>query len=88
MKELKLQISDSTFNALNERADSQGVSIEALCISIIQQNNQILDPGVYPSLGSEDIRVELKKVFSSALSREEKSRRVKLLESQIVRRIR
>jgi hypothetical protein len=88
MEELKLQIPESTFLDLIEKAKSQGVSIEALCLSMLQTESEVVDPGVYPTLGSGDIRLEVRKVYSSSLSREEKSRRIRLLESQITRRIR
>lgn len=88
MEELKLQLPESTFSHLSEKAKSQGVSIEALCLSILKAESEVVDPGVYSTLGSGDIRLEVRKVFSSSLSRDEKSRRIRLLENQITRRIR
>lgn len=88
MKDLNLQIPDTVYQNLIEKSNSQGVSIEALCISILEKGFEFIDPSLYSSMGGGDIRNEIKRVFISNLPQGEKSRRVKLLESQITRRIR
>jgi hypothetical protein len=91
-KELNLQIPDSLFSTLEVKAKDQGVSLEALCIFLLGKsdlaNNHLVEPGLYPSLANGDIRNEMQKVMQSQLSREEIKKRVRHLETQIVRCIR
>jgi hypothetical protein len=87
MTEIKLQVPELLLQTLKEKSKFQGVSLEALCISLLERASSSIDPSLYSSLGSGDIRLEIRKVFSSGLPQEEKARRIRLLESQITRRI-
>jgi hypothetical protein len=88
MKQIKLHLPESTYRHLTEKANKQGVSIEALCVSMLSENHTLVEPPLYSSLGSKDIKDEIQKVLLSPLTNEEKSRRVRNLELQITRRIR
>jgi hypothetical protein len=88
-KELSLLVPDSLFSFLERQAKEQGVSLEALCISFLSRQKQeetLVDPNYYASLGHDEMRHEIKKVIESGLPPEEGRRRVNQLEFQISRR--
>jgi len=86
-KELKLQIPDSLHLILTKRAKERGVSIEALCLSILEKG-ALVEPLLYESLSNGQIRLEIEKVMESDLSSEEVRKRVRQLEVQMTRFIR
>ena len=88
IKELKLHIPDSLLASLEARAKRQGVSIEALCLSLLEQQSDLTDPALYVSMANSELRQEIQKVLQSELPREEVRQRVRTLESQITRFIR
>ncbi len=88
IKELKLHIPDSLLASLEARAKRQGVSIEALCLSLLEQQSDLTDPALYVSMANSELRQEIQKVLQSELPREEVRKRVRTLESQITRFIR
>jgi hypothetical protein len=88
-KELPLLVPDSLFSSLEQQAKEQGVSLEALCLSLLsgqKQEETLVDPAYYASLGHDGMRKEIRKVIESALPSEEAKRRVNQLEFQISRR--
>jgi hypothetical protein len=91
-KELKLHLPDSLFNSLQTRAKEQSVSLEALCLSLIQDKESInlglVEPSLYFYLANGDLRKEIQKVLESHLPEEEKKKRVKGLKNQLSRCIR
>jgi hypothetical protein len=88
IKELKLNIPDSLLASLEARAKRQGVSIEALCLSLLEQQSDLTDPALYVSMANSELRQEIQKVLQSELPKEEVRKRVRTLESQITRFIR
>lgn len=89
-REIKLHISDSLFTSLNERARRQGVSIEALCLSLLggEGTCELVNPALYISLANGELRQEIQKVLQSSLPDVEIRKRVRTLENQITRFIR
>jgi hypothetical protein len=87
-KEIKLLIPDSLLASLEARAKRQGVSIEALCLSLLEQQPDLADPALYLSMANSELRNEIQKVLKSELPKEEVRKRVRTLESQITRFIR
>lgn len=88
-RDLNLQIPDSLLNILEERAKKQGVSIEALCLSLLSGENDeggLIDPSYYESLSLETLRKEIRRVIEGELTKEEVRKRVNALEFQISRR--
>ena len=88
-KELPLLVPDSLFSSLEQQAKERGVSLEALCLSLLsgqKQEETLVDPAYYASLGHGDMRQEVRKVIESALPPDEVRRRVNKLEFQISRR--
>ena len=88
-KELNLLVPDSLFFDLERQAEEQGVSIEALCLLLLQDKKlreTLVDPAYYASLGHDAMRKEVLKVIESDLPAEETRRRVNQLEFQISRR--
>lgn len=86
-KELKLQIPDSLYSLLTKRAKERGVSIEALCLSVLEKGT-LVEPVLYESMSNGQIRLEIEKVMESDLSSEEVRKRVRQLEVQMTRFIR
>ena len=86
-KEIKLQIPDSLYPILTKRAKERGVSIEALCLSMLERGT-LVEPVLYQSLSNGQIRLEIEKVMESDLSPEEVRKRIRQLEVQITRFIR
>ena len=90
--ELNLQIPDSLFSSLRTKAKAQGVSLETLCVSLLGKSdpseNYLIDPTLYPSLSNGDIRGEIQKVIQSQLPKEEIKKRVRQLETRLIRCIR
>lgn len=87
-KELKLHIPDSLMSSLQERAKGQGVSIEALCLSLLEEQPDLKDPALYISMANSELRQEIQRVLQSNLPKAEVKKRVRTLESQITRFIR
>lgn len=92
-KEINLQLSDSLFSALSEKANAQGVSIEALCLSILTKEDKLpgftlVEPGLYSYMPHGDLRSEIQRVLQSNLPEAEAKRRVQSLKLQIARCIR
>ena len=88
-RDLNLRIPDSLLFQLEQDAEEQGVSLEALCISRLSgENNEgsLVDPNFYQSLHLDVLRKEIRKVIESDLSKEEVKKRVNALEFQISRR--
>lgn len=84
-KEINLQVPDSLFNSLEEKANRQGVSIEALCLSLLGDQGVLIEPVLYSSMSNGELRDEIKKVLQSDLPKEEVRKRVRTLEVQITR---
>lgn len=87
-KDIRLQVPDSLFNSLETRAKGQGVSIEALCLSLLSDEGKLVEPVLYSSMANSDLRSEINKVLKSGLPGEEVRKRVRNLETQITRFIR
>jgi len=87
-KELKLQIPDSLFSSLSQKANQRGVSLEALCVSLLGEEQILIEPSLYKSLANGEIRTEMQKLMQSKLPKEEVNNRVRKLENQILRFIR
>lgn len=90
VKEIKLQISDTLLSKLELNAERQGVSLEALCLSLLkkQDSEGLTDLNTYYSLSGFEVKQEIEKVKQSSLPREEIRKRVRLLENATLRRIR
>lgn len=86
-KEITLQVPGSLFYQLSEKAEKQGVSIEALCLSMLSSDS-LVEPYLYGSLSSGQIREEIEKVVRSNLPKEDMRKRVRQLEVQMTRHIR
>jgi hypothetical protein len=88
-RDLNIRIPDSLFFHLERKAEEQGVSIEALCTSLLSGENNgedLVDPSYYESLNLDVLRKEIRKVIESDLAKEEVRKRVNALEFQISRR--
>jgi hypothetical protein len=89
LKELTLLVPGSLLSSLEEQAKERGVSLEALCLSLLsgeKQEETLVDPAFYASLNLDVMRKEVRKVIESDLPTEETRRRVNQLEFQISRR--
>jgi hypothetical protein len=92
-KDINLQVPDSLHERLLTEAKEQGVSLEALCLSLLEmspkrESSTLVEPSMYPYLANGELRSEILKVLQSDLSKEEVKRRVHRLKTQIVRCIR
>jgi hypothetical protein len=88
-RELNLRLPDSLLFKLERQAEEQGVSLEALCTSLLSGENDegsLVDPNYYQSLNLDVLRKEIRKVIESELPKEEVRKRVNALEFQISRR--
>lgn len=88
-RDLNLRLPDSLLFKLERQAEEQGVSLEALCTSLLSGENDegdLVDPNYYQSLNLDVLRKEIRKVIESELPREEVRKRVNALEFQISRR--
>lgn len=88
-RDLNLRLPDSLLFKLERQAEAQGVSLEALCVSLLSGENDegdLVDPNYYQSLNLDVLRKEIRKVIESELSKEEVRKRVNALEFQISRR--
>jgi hypothetical protein len=88
-RELNLRLPDSLLFKLERQAEEQGVSLEALCVSLLSGENDegdLVDPNYYQSLNLDVLRKEIRRVIESELSKEEVRKRVNALEFQISRR--
>jgi hypothetical protein len=91
--ELTLLIPDSLLQRLERKARVQGVSTEALCLSLLlngveEENTDLVNPTFYKSLSCASAREELLKVIRSPLPTGEIKDRVTKLEFEISRRYR
>lgn len=86
--EVKLQLPTSLFNSISQKAKEQGVSLEALCLSLLSQNNsaELIEPTFYGSLNLLQVREEVEKVLLSPLSAADKKKRINNLEALMSRR--
>jgi len=88
-KEISLVLSDSLLFYLESQAQEQSVSLEALCLSLLEKQKQeekLVEPVFYQTLTHEDMRKEIQKVIKSSLPTPEIKKRVNHLELQISRR--
>lgn len=89
-RDLNIDIPDSLFSKLQERANAQGVSIEALCLSLLAEvatkEGSLYDPVLYRSLNLEILRREVNNVVGSTLPADEVRKRVNALDFEISRR--
>ena len=88
-RDLNLRIPEALFFHLELQAEERGVSIEALCFSLLSNEKTeatLVDPTYYQSLTLDVLRKEIPKVIESDLSKEEVRKRVNALEFQISRR--
>lgn len=71
-------------------ADKRGVSLEALCLSLLAQEygkqEGLIEPNFYQSLDLAELRSQVKKVIESDLPPDETRRRINRLEIEISRR--
>lgn len=86
-KEINLLVPNSLFLTLETKAKGQGVSIEALCLSLLKGEKEevLVDPVLYSSLANSELKSEIHKVLKSDLPKEEIKKRVKTLEVTITR---
>lgn len=88
-KELHLVLSGSLLSFLETKAQEQGVSLETLCLSLLEDKKQegnLVEPVFYQSLTHADMRSEIQKVIKSSLAPQEIRRRINQLEQQISQR--
>lgn len=88
-RDLSLRIPEALFFHLETQAEEQGVSLEALCFSLLsgqKQESSLVEPSYYQSMTLDVLRKEIRKVIESDLSAEEVRKRVNALEFQISRR--
>jgi hypothetical protein len=88
-RDLNLRIPGSLLILLEQQAIEQGVSFEALCLSLLsgqKPEGTLIDPAYYSSLSHTEMRQEVRKVIESGLPKEEVRRRVNQLEFQISKR--
>jgi hypothetical protein len=88
-RDLSLRIPEALFFKLETQAEEQGVSLEALCFSLLsgqKQETSLVEPSYYQSMTLDILRKEVRKVIESELSAEEVRKRVNALEFQISRR--
>lgn len=85
-KEITLQVPGSLYETLLQKAKEQGVSLEALCLSMLS-GGSLLEPTLYSSISSGLLREEIEKVVKSSLPETEIKKRVRLLETHIARHI-
>jgi hypothetical protein len=80
--EVKLQLPTSLFNSLSRKAKEQGVSLEALCLSLLKgdESNGLIEPAFYNSLSLLQVRDEVGKVLTSDLPQRDKKTRINTLE--------
>jgi len=88
-RDLNLRLPDSLLFQLEAKAEERGVSLDALCFSLLSgeyNEGDLIDPNYYQSLNLNILRKEIPKVIESHLTKEEVRRRVNALEFQISRR--
>jgi len=88
-RELNLIVPDSLLLSLERQAIEQGVSFDALCLSLLsgkKLGEMLVEPDYYSSLSHTEMRAEVRRVIESGLPREEVRRRVNQLEFQISKR--
>jgi hypothetical protein len=88
-KEINLGVPSSLYYFLLREADEQGVSLEALCLSLLsgeQEEATLVEPTFYSSLNLAAVRSEVRKVVESDLPEGEVKKRIVALEAQMTRR--
>lgn len=88
-RDLNLQLPEALYSHLELQAKEQGVSLEALCFSLLsgqKSETTLVDPVFYESMTLEVLRTEIRKVIESSLSKEEVRKRINAIEFQISRR--
>jgi len=87
-RDLNLTIPETLFFHLERQAEEQGVSLEALCFSLLsgEKSKPLVDPSFYQSMTLDVLRKEIRKVVESDLPKEEVRKRVNGIEFQISRR--
>jgi hypothetical protein len=87
-QEVRLQLPTSLFNSLAQKAEKQGVSFEALCLSLLgeQELESLIEPTYYGSLSLLQVREEVEKVLTSQLPPHDKKKRLNNLELMMSRR--
>jgi len=87
-QEVKLQLPTSLFNLLSQKAKEQGVSLEALCLYLLNQDSSVdlIEPTFYGSLSLLQVREEVEKVLLSSLPVTDKKKRISNLEAMMSRR--
>ena len=88
-RDLNLRIPEALFFHLELQAEEQGVSLEALCFSLLsgqKQEDSLVDPTYYESMTLDVLRKEIRKVVESDMPKEEVRKRVNALEFHISRR--
>jgi len=88
-RDLNLRLPETLLFHLEVQAEEQGVSLEALCFSLLsdqKQEDSLVDPTYYQSMTLDILRKEIRKVIESDLTKEEVRKRVNALEFQISRR--
>ena len=87
-RDLNLRIPSALFFQLEKQAEEQGVSLEAICSSLLsgQKQESLVDPTYYSSLTLGVLREEIRKVIESDLTPEEKRKRVNSIELYTSRR--
>lgn len=91
-KEVNLQIPDSLFLSLANKAKVQGVSIETLCLSLLAEESfesePLVEPIFYSYMANGELRKEMQKVLQSSLPASEVRKRIQGIKVQISRCIR
>jgi len=78
-REIKLQVSESFFQQLSERAMRQGASLDAFCLSLLSGEEDLLDPKLYRTLSKEDMKIEKAKIMRSKLPTQDINKRLRNL---------
>lgn len=78
-REIKLQVSESFFQQLSERAMRQGASLDAFCLSLLSVEEDLLDPKLYRTLSKEDMKIEKAKIMRSKLPTQDINKRLRNL---------
>lgn len=89
-RDLNIDVPDSLFSLLLEKARQQGISVEMLCLSILEktceEEGAFIDPKLYQSLNLDVLRREIQQVVGSGLPPETIRKRVNALDFEISRR--
>lgn len=88
-RDLKLVVPEALFLSLEQQAEEQGVSFDALCFSLLsgqKLEGSLVDPVFYGSMTLGVLRAEVRKVIESDLPKEEVRKRVNGIEFHISKR--